>query len=279
MNMRMNMRIAIIAVAAFAALASFADFTPPEGDFDVLIYTRWKYVHDWKTGKVVPKGAYHHHSTEAGAVEIDRYFKSKGYRTFVTDDPKVFDLPAFARCKCTVFQCSNHEQFETEAQRKAFYAWAKAGGGTLAIHSASANERRRKEWLEFLGGAFRFHYPKHLPVPFKGADRSHPAIACLPADYVWADDEIYVHTMTAEAKPLLKFSSANVSEKDRAWASKRFKLGTIDSEHVLEWTKDYGKGRVFYTALGHNPEDFKKPEWLEHLLRAAEWTMKKGEAK
>ena len=268
-----------LAIASFASFASFADFTPPEGDFDVLIYTRWKYVHDWKAGTVVPKGAYHHQSTEAGAAEIDRYFKAKGYRTFVTDDPKVFDLPAFARCKCTVFQCSNNEQFETEAQRKAFYAWAKAGGGTLAIHSASANERGRKEWLEFLGGAFRFHYPKHLPVPFKGADRSHPAIACLPADYVWADDEIYVHTMTAEAKPLLKFSSASVSERDRQWALKAFGLGTIDPEHVLEWTKDYGKGRVFYTALGHNPKDFRKPEWLEHLLRAAEWTMRKGESK
>ena len=271
-------KIASVVVAASAALSAFADFTPPAEDFDVLIYTRWQYVHNWKTGEIVPKGAFHHLSTEAGAVELDRHFKSKGYRTFVTDDPKVFDPEAFKRCKCVIFQCTNHEQFETDAQRQAFYAWAKAGGGTVGIHSASANERGRKEWLEFLGGAFVYHYAPH-PVPFKGADRSHPAIACLPEDYVWAKDEIYVHKVTKDARVLLKLPSAAIPENEKEWARKTFKVTVGSEDYDLEWVKDFGKGRVFFTALGHFPADFKKPEWLNHILKAAEWTMRKGEAK
>lgn len=271
-------KIGSLIVAASAVFASFADFAPPAEGFDVLIYTRWRYVHDRKTGKVVPKGAYHHLSTEAGAVEIDRYFKAKGYRTFVTDDPKVFDLEAFKRCKCVIFQCTNHEQFETDVQRQTFYDWAKAGGGTVGIHSASANERGREEWLEFLGGKFLYHYPSHMSVPFRNADRSHPAIACLPEDYVWADDEIYVHRMSKESKALLTFPASAVSDKDKALTLKKGRK-IISGDYPMEWVKDFGKGRVFFTALGHNPDDFKKPEWLEHILKAAEWTMKKGESK
>ena len=41
--------------------------------------------------------------------------------------------------------------------------------------------------------------------------------------------------------------------------------------HVIEWTKSYGKGRVYYTALGDNASDFAKPEFLEHLYLAAMW--------
>ena len=43
--------------------------------------------------------------------------------------------------------------------------------------------------------------------------------------------------------------------------------------HVLAWCKTYGKGRVFYTALGHNPKDWSKREFLYHLLMATKWAM------
>ena len=34
--------------------------------------------------------------------------------------------------------------------------------------------------------------------------------------------------------------------------------------HVLEWCKTFGKGRIFYTALGHNPKDWGRMEWQLH---------------
>jgi len=37
------------------------------------------------------------------------------------------------------------------------------------------------------------------------------------------------------------------------------------------WTRPYGKGKVFYSALGHVAEDFKVPEALEIMKRGIQW--------
>ena len=262
-------------------LLNLIDLMPPAADekpCDVILYTRWKWRRDKASGAVVPRGSFHHFSTETGAGEMSRYFSAKGLAVKVTDDPDVFLSPAFARCRSVVFACANEEQFENKAQREAFYAWAKAGGGTLVIHSASNCDIGSAAWRDFLGGTFLFHYPKHMPVPFAGeCDRSHPAIACLPEDYVWADDEIYVNDMVPGAvKPVLTFRADTLPQNMKDWIAKRG-VKADKGRHILEWTKDYGKGRVYYTALGHNAQDFSKPEFLEHLYQAAMWSCRLSE--
>ena len=37
------------------------------------------------------------------------------------------------------------------------------------------------------------------------------------------------------------------------------------------WKKTYGKGRVFYSSLGHVMKDFKVPEALEIMQRGILW--------
>ena len=257
------------AFAALAALAlapaAFADAFQPA---DVLIYTRWKYVWNAKAGVAVPKGAYHHISTEVGAEQVRRYFGERGYSCLVTDDPAFFTSAAMKNLKL-VFLCNcNHELFETDAQREAFYSFVENGGGLLATHSSSACERGSKRFKDFLGGAFYTHHPQ-FPVPFDGIDRSHPAFAAFPEGYVWAKDEIYINHKGLDAadiqgiRPLLTMD----------WkASKGYKEGNPD-KYILAWCKTFGKGRIFYTALGHNPSDWGKMEWQLHLLEAARWAM------
>ena len=242
-----------------------------DGPVDVLVYTRWQWVKNQKTGEVVAKGAYHHASTEQGAEEVRRYFTANGLTCRVTDDPAFFTSDAMKKLKCIVLCNCNHELFVTDAQREAFYSFVENGGGLLAIHSSSACERGSKRFCEFLGGSFERHYRKHQPVPFRHADRSHPAIACLPKDYVWADDEIYLnHPDEEHVRPLLVLDWNDVLEESRKtdkWGCP--KIGG----HVLEWCKTYGKGRIYYTALGHNEKDWGKMEWQLHLLEAAKWAM------
>ncbi len=264
--MKSRVKTAVLALCAAALNLVAADFTPA----DVLVYTRWQHVKNPKTGEVVPKGAFHHQSTEVGAEEIRRYFTANGLSCLVTDQPAVFTSDAFKKVRCIVLACTNHELFENDAQREAFYSFVEKGGGLLAIHSASANERGQDRFRHFLGGSFHHHYADHQSVPFRHADRTHPAIACLPADYVWADDEIYINHPEENVRPLLILDWKDVLEKSRAGDKEGCpKIGG----HVLEWCKTYGKGRIYYTALGHNPQDFGKMEFQLHLFKAAKWAM------
>ena len=41
------------------------------------------------------------------------------------------------------------------------------------------------------------------------------------------------------------------------------------------WKKHYGKGRVFYTSLGHVAKDFDVPQALEIMKRGILWAMGK----
>ena len=42
-------------------------------------------------------------------------------------------------------------------------------------------------------------------------------------------------------------------------------------EYPLAWTRTQGKGRVFYTALGHRPEVWKDERFIGHLLAGIRW--------
>ena len=263
-------RSVLAAVAALAlAPAAFADSFQPA---DVLVYTRWKYVWNAKTRVAVPKGAYHHLSTEIGAEQVRRYFGDKGYSCLVTDDPAVWDSDAFKKAKCVFFLNTQHEQFANDAQRSAFYAAVSNGLGVVVTHSSSWNEHSHPQlWRDFLGGFFSYHYRRQQPVPFTHVDHTHPAFAFFPEDYVWEREEIYLnHPKEEGLRPLLMLKWDDVLPESRA----QDKEGCPKAGgHVLAWCKTYGKGRVFYTALGHNPKDWSKREFLYHLLMATKWAM------
>jgi uncharacterized protein len=48
------------------------------------------------------------------------------------------------------------------------------------------------------------------------------------------------------------------------------KPGAGINEPIL-WTTEFGKGRVFVTALGHGPEDTENPAFKITFARGAEW--------
>jgi uncharacterized protein len=47
-----------------------------------------------------------------------------------------------------------------------------------------------------------------------------------------------------------------------------------DRDFALAWWRNYGRGRVFYTALGHRAEVWQDARYQQHLLGALRWVMK-----
>lgn len=271
--MKMKTLVFAAVVAASGASLIAADFKPA----DVLVYTRWQYMKNRQTGEVAKRGTapwakvYHHKSTEQGAEEVRRYFTANGLSCLVTDDPAVFTSDAMKTFKAIMLCNCNHELFANDAQREAFYRYVENGGGLVATHSTSACERGSERFRRFLGGAFERHYAKHQTVPSTRIDRTHPAMACLPEGHVWPSDEIYLnHPDEKNVRPLLIIDWKDVDGRSR----KTDKYGCPKiGGHILAWCKPFGKGRIFYTALGHNPKDWGRMEWQLHLFEATKWAM------
>ena len=51
-----------------------------------------------------------------------------------------------------------------------------------------------------------------------------------------------------------------------------------DNDYAMAWTRDYGKGHVFYTALGHREEVWRDERFQKMLIQAMRWTTGQADA-
>jgi type 1 glutamine amidotransferase len=50
-----------------------------------------------------------------------------------------------------------------------------------------------------------------------------------------------------------------------------------DKDQAIAWSKMYGKGRVFYSSLGHTNEAWESPDVQKMYLEAIKWVMGRTE--
>ena len=80
---------------------------------------------------------------------------------------------------------------------------------------------------------------------------------------------------------LLDASFANYSVIDELYYYSQFENDNkvllyakyLDKSSPMAWVRDYGKGRVFYTALGHSPAVSADPNFQKLLLFAVKWCL------
>ena len=77
----------------------------------------------------------------------------------------------------------------------------------------------------------------------------------MPDDWKTPKDELYV---VDKLWPSAKALATSVSERNK-------------KEHVVIWTHQYGKARVFGTTYGHSDATFKDPVFLNYVSRGLLW--------
>ena len=170
--------------------------------------------------------------------------------------------------------------------KQAFLDWIKSGRGFIGMHSAADTFRGYvplDPYVEMLGAEFKSHDPKQAEVDCINEDAKHPACRDLPATF-HVKDEIYLMNGfdRSTVHPLLMLD-------------KRPNTGA-PGEYPIAWCKEYGKGRIFYTSLGHRedvwtpdtPEGFKRENskevaelYQKHILGGIKWALglEEGSAK
>lgn len=161
--------------------------------------------------------------------------------------------------------------------RAAVEEFVASGRGLVAVHGASyafsgndvlADGHRRTElvepvWDEYakmVGGVWTDstgHGDQHtFRVEF--TDKEHPITKGM-GDWFHATDELY-HNHRMQPSAHILATAYDAPEK----------RGSGENEPIL-WTIDYGRGRAFYTALGHNPAAMSEPGFISTFLRGCEW--------
>ena len=172
--------------------------------------------------------------------------------------------------------------------RDGFVELIKSGKAFVAMHSGSDTYHPFRGYSDMLGGEFETHKAQVEVQPILH-DPAHPATKPVPAGFK-VYDEIYiiktfekpkVHAlMGLDAHPNL--AQLTDEEKKKELELKRY--------FPISWCKEFGKGRVFYSSLGHR-EDVWDPTWKEgtkdrknspeiakiyqeHILGGIKWALK-----
>lgn len=163
---------------------------------------------------------------------------------------------------------------------KAVVEFVRSGKGLVVVHGSSyafsgfdilgdghvrtgRTEPLWPEWAGLVGGTWvgnppkSFHAPRHL-FTVKFAERDHP-IARGMGDSFQTTDELY-HAMR-----WLPGAKVIATAHDDATVG-----GTGKDEPILV-TMNFGAGRTFYTALGHEVPAMQEPGFAITFVRGAEW--------
>jgi type 1 glutamine amidotransferase len=137
----------------------------------------------------------------------------------------------------------------TDAQRDGLSNFVKSGKGYVGIHSAADSFRDDPAYRAMVGGHFITH-PRYRQYQVSVVDGEHPITKGM--DEFMVTDEQYITDYDPRVHVL---ASA-------LWKGKAMPVA---------WTKSWGKGRLFYLALGHNPESCRDANFKLLLQRGAIW--------
>ena len=183
----------------------------------------------------------------------------------LTEDMSLLTADNLATFDAVVFYTTGELPMDA-SQREALLAFVADGKGFVGIHSATDTFYEWPEYGEMIGGYFDDH-PWHQEITVRVEDSTHPATRHLAASFV-IDDEIYQikEWARSDVHVLLSLDTGSVDLEDE-------RVKRDDGDFALAWTRSYGSGRVFYTALGHE-EAVWRDEWFQtHLVEGIRWAM------
>jgi len=165
-----------------------------------------------------------------------------------------------------------------EKSDAAFLDFVRAGKGVVVFHFSVAAFNGWTEYEKLSAGNWRpdnGHHsaPHNFTVDIK--DQEHPITKGLRLSFPQANDELYANLRWQPAGSYHVLATAN--DDHALYAASRTDsrapqplVGPSANEPML-WTLDYGKGRVFGTALGHDVEQVQTPAFVTTFVRGAEW--------
>jgi len=146
------------------------------------------------------------------------------------------------------------------AQEKGLLTAVKNGAGIAGWHGGLGDAFRENTEYQFMvGGQWVAHPGGIIDYRVSIRHKDDPITHGL-SDFAMHSEQYYMHV-----DPNVKVLATTSFTGDHAeWIN--------GATMPVVWKKTYGKGRVFYTSLGHVSADFRVPQALEIVKRDIRWS-------
>ncbi|MBF9150311.1 ThuA domain-containing protein [Novosphingobium jiangmenense] len=196
-----------------------------------------------------------------------------GWGIVFTDKGGVFNARDLAHFDAVVWNNISGDAL-TIPQRAAFRRYVEHGGGFAGIHGSGGDPQFFWDWYadSLIGARFIGHpmTPQFQEARVVVEDKRHPATYGLPADWRMTE-EWYSFNRSVRSLPGARVLASLDESTYKPGEGFGQKLAMGD--HPIAWTRCLGKGRSFYTAIGHRPENYSQPESLKLLDQGVMWAM------
>jgi type 1 glutamine amidotransferase len=152
----------------------------------------------------------------------------------------------------------------TDQQKSDLLAFVRDGKGFGGVHSATDTLYTWPEYGELIGAYFNGH-PWAQDVAIHVDDQDHPVTGGLGESFQIADEIYQFRNFVREnTHVLLSLDTTSVDlTKDG--------VNHDDTGFPLAWRREYGAGRVFYTALGHPESTWLDERFQKIMTQAILW--------
>lgn len=223
-------------------------------------------------------GFRHSGSIDASKPVFADLAKKNDWFIYETEEGGIFNVEQLSKFKTVIFNNSTGRVLNDE-QQKALEQYVENGGNLIGIHGSGDNSHHWDWYVaNLLGTEFSHH---SLKMPFEKAD----VLLDSQADSVLTSnvsknwnraDEWYVFFENPRKKGFNILYTINGESIDPTAnipliaPNKNFGMG---KDHPVAWHKNIGKGKTFYTSMGHDETAWKDSNFVKLIENAIKWTL------
>ncbi len=216
-------------------------------------------------------------SVEAAHAALVAMAERKGWAIASTEKGGAFNAKTLKQFDAVVWNNISGDVL-TLSQRKAFQDYLKAGGSFVAVHGSAGDPVYFWDW--YPDGLIGARFIGHPMAPqFQEAriavNSAHPLAKALPGEWRMTDEWYSFRTnpRTVGANVILTLDESTYNPVGPMGVDLR-----MGKDHPLAWTNCIGRGKMFYSAIGHRPETYSQPQYVTLLESAIGWAADKTQS-
>jgi len=226
---------------------------------------------------------YHHGSTSNGLATFWKLGKEsavwdteiKTDMEWVTKKPPSSEAHNLDWADAVVFVNTTGNWKLDDEQKQSLLAFVHDGKGLILAHAALDANYDWPEWAEMVGGWFQAHPWGTFDGPVIVEDPTFPAMRHF-SHRLFIYDEMYSpkNWSRDNVNVLMRLDETQLNYTNPQYGVAATRP---DKDQAIAWSKMYGKGRVFWSSLGHTNEAWDNADVQKMYLEAVKWAMGRTE--
>lgn len=220
-------------------------------------------------------GFRHGESIDASKPIFREMARRNNWFVYETEEGGVFNREQLGHFKAVIFDNSTGRVLNDE-QQQALSQYVEAGGALLGVHG-SGDGSHHWPWYEtnLLGARFSHHplNPQLQKTDVRvetGVDST--LVRNLPPSWTHTDEWYIFFSQPKDVKIVSYINGDKIIPSGNLLFIKDKNFG-MGKYHPVAWYRTVGKGKTFYTSMGHNAAVWQDAHFIHLVENAIRWTL------